>query len=163
MVAVINPEVTHCPWISQILIKWSLVFIIQDNRLNPYGLSCHVLPEKPVRCFWFDWNGSLFMKVIVQIPVNVSYLHWCRTSYVILLKCFVARFHVFHFRGAIMDCNEETFLNIRGPCCPCRCCVDMNFDVSSDSQLPCSEGKTKVNILTDKMIVSDYSSTISDN
>ena len=39
------------------------------------------------------------------------------------------RFHVYHLLLDIKDDEDETFLKVQGPCCACRCCTEMNFDV----------------------------------
>ena len=44
------------------------------------------------------------------------------------------RFHIYHLLLDIKDDEDETFLKVQGPCCACRCCTEMNFDVRTATE-----------------------------
>ena len=68
-------------------------------------------------------NQKLF---ISQIFFNVGL--------VILSTKSACRFHIYHLLLDIKDDEDETFLKVQGPCCACRCCTEMNFDVRTATQ-----------------------------
>lgn len=41
------------------------------------------------------------------------------------------RFHLFHLKMEVTDAEDNVFCRIKGPCCPCRCCTEINFDIVS--------------------------------
>ena len=53
------------------------------------------------------------------------------------------RFHIFNCKLDVMKTDvedkEQLQLKVRGPCCACRCCTQMQFDVSTGALLRMSK------------------------
>lgn len=112
-----------------------------------------VMSVCPLLCYPIPPSPRLLHKLqcaIHSLPVNtgMTRTRWRdvigsgRTVISNWISCnFVIRFHVYHLLLDIKDEEDETFLKVQGPCCACRCCTEMNFDVS------CFNYKSNSNVL----------------